>query len=250
MLIFSFDCAIKNIGICCIEIKDTWREETKSLISEIYDLYDTDYDKITFLTKTVDLLTRINQLVDNQLVIKFLNVIDLIPDKKVKDIKFSSLIIKLKYILACLDHMLPKPDVVLIEHQMSINDKARGISRYIEEYYTPLRYPDDNITYAVEAFPVENIDIEPATKETVVYIVNPNLKNSISIDPSKEGAYGSFIEKYANYTANKKHTEHQLVYYLKKMGLSHYLEGVDNKLNDIADAFMMAYAWCKQHELI
>ncbi len=147
----------------------------------------------------------------------------------------------------CLEKQLPKPDVVLIEYQMNVNDKARGISRYIEEYYLPLGGTDATITYAMAAYPLEAADI-PAkyTSSTQVFTITPALKNAYQTDPSEAGDYQTFVLKHnTNYNANKAHAVHNFTYFLETRGLSHTIENIPNKLDDISDAFMQAYAWCR-----
>ena len=169
------------------------------------------------------------------------------------EVKFPVILRKLKYVLHFLNKTLPPAKYVLIENQMSINDKARGVSRYIEEYYTPLQELESGITIGLEKYP---LTITPLTKHELtsnlaeLFIVQPSLKNSHQIDPSELGSYATYISKYTNYTANKKHTTANFVYYMKIMGKSDEIENINNKLNDIADAFMMAYAWCKNKNII
>jgi hypothetical protein len=263
MIILSFDCAIKNIGICCVEIDTEWRRKASEYIDELYALYDRigSLSKSEFVELSFDIIKRINTFVDNIFVLRYVNVVDLIPGKKVDEVKYSILVGRLKYMLACLDKTVPKPDVVLIEHQMVINDKSRGMSRFMEEYYTPLQEPDEDITYALGDYPLINVEVKE-TKKSVVCIVNPTLKNTYPIDKSPAGSYSSFISKYSNYTANKKHTDHNFRYYLNKTGKMHILEElsskskksksdvIDQKTYDMADAFMMAYAWCCHNKLI
>jgi hypothetical protein len=251
MLIYSFDIAIKNLGFCCIEVDENWRDKVAKIIEELYTLYDSTCTKEEFLNQIADILKRTNIIVSNIMKLKFINVIDLIPGKKVKDVKFSELIVKLKYILACIDKTLPPPDIVLIEQQMSVNDKATGVCRYVEEYYTQLRYPDEDMTYVLAGFPLENITIEDPDRIVSVVLVNPNLKNKYTIDNTPELEYCKFIEKYSNYVANKKHCVANFIHYMKKHDLYNlYIKGVKGKLDDIADSFCMAYAYLKEKKII
>lgn len=252
MIILGFDCAIKNLGICCIEINDNWRDEVSMIITELNEFYsnmDKYSDKSSFLNKVKEIFTRINKLLNSMFQIKFLNIIDLIPGKKVLTVKYKDILKSLKYTLYCLNKQLPKPDKVLIENQMNINDKARGISRYIEEFYTDISDVEVSITYAIGSYPVEAY--KPIkTKPCDVVIVAPTLKNGYKTDPSELGDYSTYIAKYTNYTANKKHTTWNFKYFMNVFGNKEELESVNNKLDDISDAFMMTYAWCKYKEII
>lgn len=251
MIIFSFDCAIKNLGFCCIEIDDQWRIKVSKIINDLYDLYGNigNMSKDAFLQKSYDIIKQVDQVLKNMFKLHFANTIDLISDKKMKEVKYSDIFKSLKYTLECLNRQLPKPDVVLIETQMSINDKARGISRYIEDMYSEVEIPDEKITFAIKEFPLISFDIyDSPTKK--VQCINPVLKNSYSVDLSPKGDYSAFISKYSNYDANKKHTEYNFRYYMNKTGRGKMLKGVPNKLDDVSDAFMMAYAWLCHNKYI
>ncbi len=251
MIIFSFDCAIKNLGFCCIEVNTNWRDDTAELIEKINNFYnfDTNTDAETGDTfETMhNLIKESDKLVDSVFNIKYMNIFDLAAEGKARETRFAEVVKRLKYIMFCLEQQLPKPDIVLIEYQMNANDKSRGISRYIEEYYLPLGGTDAMITYAMTAYPLNAADIpEDLLSDTKICIVTPSLKNAYQIDPSTDGEYQTFIEKYnSNYNANKAHAIHNFKYFIKSRGLSHTIMNIPNKLDDIADAFMQAYAWCK-----
>jgi hypothetical protein len=251
MIIFSFDCAIKNLGFCCIEFDENWRTKAAEIINSLNNLYSIikDISKDEFLQKSKEILTDTNNLLDNMFKLHYANTIDLISEKKVEEVKYSDIFKSLKYVLECLNRQLPKPDIVLIETQMSINDKARGISRYIEDMYSDVDIPDTEITFAIKEFPLITFDIYD-TPVKKVQCINANLKNTYSVDLSPGGDYGEFISKYSNYTANKKHTEHNFKYYMNKTGRGKILKSVPNKLDDVSDAFMMAYAWLCHHKYI
>ena len=248
MIIFSYDCAIKNLGFCCIEFDENWRKKAAKLISRLQKIY-TDVDQLSkaeFIEKALSITKDIDNLLSNIFKLRFANIIDLIPGQKLKKVKYSDIFKRLKYIVECLNRQLPKPDVVLIETQMSVNDKARGISRYIEDTYSSVEMPSGEITFALTSYPIIPIEIKQSTSDhvnTKVYCINATIKNTYSIDKSVEGSYEAFISKTSNYTANKKHTTHNFKYYMEKSEQSNKIENVPNKLDDVADAFMMAYGW-------
>jgi hypothetical protein len=256
MIIYSFDCAIKNLGICCIEIDDHWQEKISRIIEELELFYENIESIDEYFKQAKVILSNIETLLSNKFKIRFLNIIDLVPEGKVASCRSKDILRRLKYCLYCLDNQLPKPDVVLIEHQMTQNDKARGISRYIESHYSPtvddIEGFDDSITFAIPAYPLIAADIPVDTKtKKVVYVLPATLKNSYDIDTKSElGSYAYYIEKNSNYIANKKHATYNFKYFMEKNGLGDQLKNIPNKLDDIADAFMMAYAWCKFKKLI
>ncbi len=250
MIIYSFDCAIKNLGFCCIEVNTNWRNDVAKNIKDIETFYADSLDENPLDTMH-NLVTKSEKIVNSILDIKYMNIFDFAAEGCVRDVKFTEVVKRLKYILFCLETQLPKPDVVLIEYQMNVNDKARGIARYIEEYFLPIGGTDATITYAMDAYPLIDADI-PATlaKNTVIHMVPPNIKNAYQVDSSPKGGYQAFIVKHNRaYDANKAHTTHNFKYFLETRGLSDVIKGIPNKLDDIADAFMQAYGWCKHTNL-
>jgi hypothetical protein len=253
LYIYSFDCAIKNLGICCISINTKWEDEIKQYTKDLYALYESDINKDEFLNQALELVTKINDSLNSRFKLEWTNVIDLIPGKKVIEVKFNTILKKLKYMLHLLNKTLPPANYVLIEYQMSINDKARGVSRYIEEFYTPLQELESDITIGLDMYPLKSIKLtkeELTSNKAELFIIQPSLKNAYQIDPSNAGNYSTYIEKYTNYVANKKHTTANFIYYMNTIGKSHEIKNINNKLNDIADAFMMAYAWSKKQNYI
>jgi hypothetical protein len=245
-IIYSFDCAIKNLGFCCISVNTNWREEANDVINRLDCFYAQENTDNT-LDKMCSFLQESNKIIDSVFEIKYMNIFDLAAEGKAKETKLTEVVKRLKYIMFCLEKQLPKPDIVLIEYQMNVNDKSRGISRYIEEYYLPLGDTDARITYAMSAYPLAAVDIPvELTTDTKIHIIAPTLKNSYQTDPSEAGDYQTYILKHnTNYAANKAHAVHNFKHFVESRGLSHTIYKIPNKLDDIADAFMQAYGWCK-----
>lgn len=253
MIIYSFDCAIRNLGFCCLKLNDNWRAEMANLILELNTFYDNSPDsKKEFLSQAYVILKKIDNLLSSILEIVYINVFDLIPGEKINAKSQRKILQNLKYVMYCLEQQLPLADVVLIEYQMNINDKSRGISRYIEDYYIPMEVDSDaKISYGLKHFPLIAVNLPELKHRCEVNIVSPSLKNAYNIDTSLEGEYSTFVEKYSKqYDANKAHSKHHFKYYLKIHNLSHIIDDCKNKLDDLADAFMMAYTWCKLNKLI
>ena len=396
MIIYSFDCAIKNLGFCCIQVDNEWRDKIDKLINEVDNFYDNQPESKEEIIKQIyNILKNSDQILSDQFKILYINVFDLVPFNKAKSIKFGDILKRLKYVVYCLEKQLPPPDVVLIEYQMNINDKSRGISRYIEEHFTPIGVDDEldnhlnneldngldatnkpnsvtggtsmnitntnrsnkticsigkptlssktkssgkslnkssgksltksstkspatlpfksltdplanptadpltdplanptadpltdplanptadpltdplanptanpptvlptvqsnkklpQITYAINYFPLLSFEIPKNQLLCAVHIVSAGLKNNYNIDPSAGGKYEIFAQKYSrSYDANKAHSIHHFKYFLNKFNLNYIIQDCPNKLDDLSDAFMMAYAWCKKNNLI
>ena len=101
--------------------------------------------------------------------------------------------------------------------------------------------------YPLKSGALKNYLLKSAVLPTSVIYVNPSLKNSCQIDPSFNGSYQFFICKYSNYTANKKHTTHNFKYLCNLYKLD--ISGL-RKLDDIADAVIQCWAYCKKNKLI
>ncbi len=101
-------------------------------------------------------------------------------------------------------------DVVLIEYQMSANDKSRCVSNQILYHY--------------------------AEYKTV--LVGPSLKNKVHFAP--ELRHNRFIEKYASkYTANKNHTKANFLHWIEENNRKDLIANIKKKnIDDLADAFM------------
>lgn len=255
MYIYSFDCATKNLGFCCIYVDEHWRAKVSKIINELYAIYEDPPELDVLLSRVAKILTQINQILDNIFRIEYINVFDLVPGAKASTVKYNVVLKRLKYVIYCLEKQLPKPDVVLIEYQMNINDKARGVSRYIEEHYTVMGGFDDipdgqnGIEYGLEAYPLILADFPDDLAETIVHIVSPGVKNSYDLDQSLTYAY-YISTKSTNYEANKAHSVANLKAYLAKHQKLDIIKNCSVKLDDLADSFMMAYAWCVKTGLI
>ena len=179
MIIFSFDCAIKNLGFCCIEFDEKWRDKICKLNKELSSVYSNidNMEKLEFVEILTNIIDKISNVVDNLFKLIFANTIDLLHDKNSKKTKFTEVLKNLKYVVACLNNQLPKPDIVLIETQMAVNDKARSISRYIEDIYSSIEMPNLEISYLIKHYPIIPIKIKekPHTK---VYYIHPTIKNA------------------------------------------------------------------------
>jgi hypothetical protein len=285
-LIASYDAAIQNLGVCYIEFDDEWRYKVDKYVTELHTLYD-NMDELSpedFIKKAVDIITHVNAFLDQIITIKFFNVIDLIPGAKATSVPMLERTKRLKYLLKSIDQRMPSPDIVLIEYQMKQNDISRTISNQIAMHYIDegdnvlIEYNahvadrkslvgsakdekslvNNSITYAVEKYSLLPVLLSGTGRigtrnsfsykrpPKIVELVGPTLKNSISLMPG--GDYGNFIVMYSNYVANKHHTEANFAHYAEVYNID--LSNINNKLDDIADGFMMTMAWLKKKNMI
>ncbi len=252
MIIYSFDCGIHNIGVCCLSFDDNYllkieqiNIKINKLIDQIELLKQTNDDIKSIINNISDLLEHINNFIDNMIKILFINVFDIMPNIKFNNIDFTVITSQIKFLLSSITNQVEYPDVVLIEYQMNINDKSRGISHYIEYHFTPLKYNTSNVitsqlsSYKLIPFTINN------NKNTIIEYVSPKLKNNNPICQTYEYSYSYFLNKYKNqYTASKHFSKMNFKYYINKKNILNDISDV-KKYDDIADSFMMAWAWLK-----
>lgn len=158
--------------------------------------------------------------------INICKVYDLTEGKKVNTVIRTKLLKKclqsIDIIINNLDIKYRKPSNVLIEYQMSANDKSRCVSQQILYHYS-------------------------CTNDIKVELVGPTLKNKICFSSDDSLSHGTFMEKYASkYTANKNHTKANFLYWIKKNKLTNLIKDnniAKKNIDDIADAFTQIYGW-------
>lgn len=204
MRILSFDCANRSLAVCCATINT-------NILDDLADARDKkDAEKCV-------------ELINGYVKIHVLRVFDLTKGKKVGTVKRTQL---LKECLNSVDQLVldsgATPEQVLVEYQMSANDKSRCVSQQIIYHYSGL----------------------PGVG---VALVGPTLKNKVRLFPDEALDHGTFMAKYASkYTANKNHCKANFLHWLKLYGMTGLLKenGIAKKnVDDIADAFMQMFGW-------
>ena len=204
MYILSFDCANRSLAVCYTTVN----------INLYNDLKDVCREKN--VKKCID-------LINTYVIIHVLKVYDLTKGKKTDTVARSVL---LKKCLIEIDTLIKNtettPDQVLVEYQMSANDKSRCVSQQILYHYSGL--PNTNIS-----------------------LVGPTLKNKICFANNNTLEHSTFMEKYVSkYTANKNHSKANFLYWFDLFGLTHLIRenNISRKnIDDIADAFMQIWGW-------
>jgi len=171
-------------------------------------------------------LIKFNNQINDSISYYICEVIDLIPNKKVRNTSQLERALALKIYLSKLQEKLNtyinKFNItkiqVLVELQPSFNDKSRAA-------FNQIIYEFSNSSI----FQIK--------------IMNASYKNSISLN--KNLTYSNFIKKYSNnYLANKNHTKENFLYFLKTFNLLHLIKHIKKKnYDDIADSFMQMLAY-------
>ena len=215
MYYLSFDIANKSLAISLIK-------------------FDKQYKQIIYKTKiksdnyenTIMNMTKLNKELNHIFDYYIYEVVDLIPQQKVRETTLIDRSKKLKEYLNNLNIQITdiknKNNIenitVLVEYQPSFNEKSRTI-------YNQIIYEYSNI---------------PNYK---LYIMNPLYKNKLYFSSNLKHSY--FIQKYNNnYIANKNHTKVNFLYFLDQYKLNHIIKKIKKKnIDDLADSFMQILAY-------
>ena len=131
----------------------------------------------------------------NYVKIHFVEVYDLTQGNDLNTIQRAIL---LKSQLKKLDAIVSPPYSVLIEYQMSVNDKSRNVSNQLVYHYCD---------------------------KANTYLVGPSLKNKINLSADQSLSHGEFMSKYSSkYTANKNHS---------KENFKHYISKIENDIKEV-----------------
>ena len=151
--------------------------------------------------------------------LNMIKVIDVTKQDKVDTIQRTHL---LKQCLVNIDKEIGdvKPDIVLVEYQMSANDKSRCVSNQIVYHYSCL-------------------------EGTNVHLVGPTLKNKVCLSDDDSLKHSTFMSKYSSkYTANKNHSKANFLHWIDSNNNRNYIKEIKKKnLDDAADAFMQILGW-------
>ena len=244
MHILSYDVASKSLALSIIKFNDNWKSDLSNIKLSFDNnvVFANPNATASELCQTaLDSINDLYNLLDTLIQPLVLDVVDLIPGKKVKETDVILQANRLRGYLTYVDetHMRGIPDLepyhVLVEYQMGPNNKSNSVcSQILYHYTTP-----DNGFKNVESRDATNTNTPKCTME----IIGPSLKNKINLDKNKTRQF--FIAKYAKtYDANKKHSIANMKYWLKTKNAEHMIANVNKKnLDDIADAVTMTLAW-------
>lgn len=215
MSYLSFDIANKSLAVSLISFDKNYKNGLNNI-----PISDNKYNNILNNYKILN--DRLNNIIQYHLY----EVVDLIPQQKVRDTTIIFRSLKLKKYLIELNEKIniikQKNNIlfltVLIEYQPSFNEKSRTI--YNQIIY---EFSNDNLYK--------------------IFIMNPLYKNKIYF--SKDLMHSKFIQKYNNnYIANKNHTKLNFLYYLNAYNLNYIIKNIKKKnIDDLADSFMQIIAY-------
>lgn len=205
MYYLSFDPANKSLAIGLYKIDNDWRSKYRLIFENL----------------NINNLEESNEQLDNLIQILYVDVIDMMPGKNVKDTNLIERSLLLKQTLENINNKIKHIGEIInvcIEYQLNLNDKSRCVySQLIYEYSNPNKYK--------------------------INCIKPSLKNSITIN--KNMPYSNYISKYSsNYKANKIHSKDNFLYFIKIFKLEDKIKHIKKKnLDDISDTFTQIIAY-------
>lgn len=242
MNILSFDVATKSLAVSLISYNENIQRIQDKL--DAYMQYKLQLDEFNdlhshnnCLLKFEELLKFTNDNINDSICIKYLEVKDLIPGKKLSETNTIDRTLALHNYLKELDlklNELLNSNIqnlyILVEYQMGPNDKSRVISSQLLLHF--MKYVESN--------------------SPNIHLIGPTLKNTIHIGSGDDGIYSNFVEKYKNnYTANKAHAKYNFLKLIDLLGCANMIYDIKKKnLDDIADSVMQSLSWAKKNKFI
>ena len=240
MFYLSFDCANKSLGVSYFQYDLNSSVSLIKLCNNYYDMLNIEYDvnssilnnikRLKLKLKTKELISKyikflieLNKLLDSVIDIRYLDVINLLNDRKTKNVNIIDRSVCLKTKLLYIDSLLniSNQTTVVIEYQMNCNDKSRTIYNQLIYHYSCIN-------------------------KFIVKVIAPAFKNKIYF--SEELKHNKFIQIYrSNYIANKKHTSANFIYFMNVFDKSELISHIKKKnIDDISDSFIQALYIVKQ----
>lgn len=236
MIIISYDIASKSLAVSVMRYNDKWQDE----LNEIHHSFNSNINCSALLLcqsalKHIDL---IEKLVDNMIQPIFFDVVDLIPNKKIKETDVVLRSSRLKGYLMNIDKKIESfvdtPIKILLEYQMGPNDKSRNVCSQILYHYSnnDCNFKSANI-----------VNDAPINNKFSIEIIGPSLKNKLNFVNGQD--YNYFLQKYnKKYDANKKHSIANMIHWLNAKNSINMISKIKKtNYDDIADAITMALAW-------
>lgn len=242
MHILSFDVASKSLAVSLLQFNENWKPITTAIMQEFKESCLTTNIATDICQLGIDCINKLENVHNNLITPIMFDVVDLIPNKKLKETTVIERASRLSGYLTSLEkyiHNICSGVIkVLLEYQMGPNDKSRNVGSQILYHYSNPSNDFSNVNDALKNnTPINNsisYDIE---------IVGPSLKNKINLNPKLSHKY--FVERYIKtYDANKKHSVANFLHWLKLKNAESMIDNIKKKnWDDIADSVTMTLAW-------
>jgi len=246
MHILSYDVASKSLAVSILYYNDKWKTEIQDLQKQFYDEVKTKKKSLNICRCVLKYLTKINKILKNIIFPIFLDVVDLVPNQKVKETTVILRSARLKSYLNFMDSYIKNLHItdsipVLLEYQMGPNDKSRNVGSQLLYHYSALDFGYKSSTTETTTPDGAQESKNEAKCIYSVEIVGPTLKNKINLDKP----YSFYAAKYVKaYDANKAHSRDNFIYWMKYIDKTDMYKSIKKKnIDDIADSVNMTLAW-------
>lgn len=294
MYIISYDVALKSLAMSLIFVNRVYLIEQSNLFNKLSKMTDKlsktklntnkNCNICTILKSIINILDKLIFYKNNTISLILFDIVDLIPNTKIKDTDTIIRAERLKSYLHGIDSLIYKKIIknenfinkklkldntkkivdtkVLIEYQMGPNDKSRNVcSQILYNYSHKDNYEFKSINYQTKLVNTNAKKLNNTKKLNYIsHIIGPSLKNKINLDNEKNHQF--FLNKYSTkYDANKKHSIHNFSLWIKsKLDNLDKLDNPNKKiynliknipkknLDDIADSVNMTLAWLKYNK--
>ncbi len=240
MYVLSIDTATKSLAVSLVEynihlnddidnIYKKYKEQKNKILNENIDNESDEYTSL--LKQYLLLLTELDDILSKRITVHYLNVIDLIPGKKIIETTIQERTKLLyKYLTEIVDPLIDRyyrpaergdnEWIFLLENQMGPNTKSNIISA--------------QIIYHLSKY---DIDIK---------LIGPTLKNKIIVG-GEESRHSNFLEaRKTNYAANKSHSRFCFNKLMEHLNITNMITENNIKkanVDDIADSVLQGLAY-------
>lgn len=204
MEILSYDCANRALGVVGVTWNSDWITQAIAHIDKM--LLDRRIDSADII--------KLRDIISNQWEITYIDNIDVL-DCKVKDTTVEQRCKALKATIKAVDARFNTPDIVLVEDQMNVNEKSRGV------YYCLMYNYCDKVKS-----------------------IKSHRKNKVKFSKARQ----DYLVKYAKaYDANKAFAVDNFTTYVNENNQLYAADMLKSikpaKIKDIADAFCQIVAF-------
>lgn len=248
MRILSIDPATKSLAVSILDFNENWKNDIMALGREHRESFHKEKDVEIRLKILHHWIINMKRTMDDIIQLRYVNVFNLIPGTKIDKIPLVDRLQRLKGVVEYIKFVNGKMpgfvpiEKILIEYQMSL--QSHDISTALAYAFAPIEHGFSfsgthmNFTYEFHNSIIKTHSVE---------IVGPALKGKVYF--GSEGRMQNFRKKYmGNYTSNKAHSKYNFLKWIDEHECQDLIKGIPKaNIDDIADSFIMAYAWAIKH---
>jgi hypothetical protein len=235
MHVLSYDIASKSLGMAILFYDETWQTQLAKIVADLQMSIASNAlnNALPMCHAVLQSVQAVRRVLDGMFTIIAVEVVDLLPNQLLKNSTPEIRAARLKGYLTYVDSTYPMvKNYVLLEYQMSANDKSRAACAQILYHYS-----DCDASFFTT----------PKTNQSRIKIIGGSLKNKLNFVKGRDLSY--FTAKYAStYNACKHHSKCNFAHWLEWQGntsINDYVKKniAKKNMDDAADAVNMALAW-------